>query len=356
MRPNETLLYAATSANLYNFTGDSDFTSHLELFRTILGNSSQAFRDLFNFTIDEVSVLDEERILENLHSSSRIFISFHTGSYYALPAWLMKHGHDVIVMSDTQSVNSGEFADVAEIYRKRYNNNCNLELINVEQQGAIFKLIKRIKAGAIVIGYIDGNKGVGGQTMHNENMLTLDFLRGKVKVRKGVVYLSSITGVPIQLALSHQEGEQIYLQCCGASFHPGKEDREVFANSVLQQILTQFGDHVLKYSSQWANWPYVHNWSLIDAFTASTVNTSHSVNINERWKLDLSRCCPLKLEGRHFVFDRSRYSLFPLEDKYLSLFSYKTSPEEKIQVAAQIINEDQDMAAELVSRQVLAPL
>ncbi|WP_440132724.1 hypothetical protein [Chitinophaga sancti] len=356
MRPNEPLLYAATSANLYNFAGNADFDRHPELFRTILSNSSKAFNDLFDFSIDDVSLIDEKHVFRDLKTSPRIFISFHTGSYYALPAWLLKHGHDVIVLSDTQSVKSGDFNGVTELYRNRYQNNCHVELINVEKQGAIFKVIKRIKAGAIVIAYIDGNKGIGGQTMQNENMLTLDFLKGKVKVRKGMVYLSCLTGVPVQLVLSHEEDGASCLACCGESFSAEGEDRDVFAGKVLQAIMHQFGHHVSKYYTQWANWPYVHHWSLIDAFTAGESAEDLQWDINGQWMLHLSHCCPLKLNDKYYVFDRTRYSLFLLDEQYIGLFSYKSTPAERVQLAARIIESDPAMTAELLSWRVISHL
>ncbi|ASZ11966.1 hypothetical protein KTO58_15000 [Chitinophaga pendula] len=357
MRPNEALLYAASSANLYNFMGNDDFNTHLDIFKTIVSHSSKAFRDLFDFTVEELQLLDEGAVFKGLKENSRIFISFHTGSYYMLLAQLLKDGHDVIAMSDTHSIDSGDFTDLTSLYQGQYHNNCHFEMVNVESPGAIFKLIKRLKAGAVGIAYIDGNKGVGGQTIHNENMLTLDFLHGKVKVRKGIAYISYLTGIPVQLALSHLEEERIYLKVYANSFAPQGEEKEVFVQQTMQAVLSHFEEYNKKYFMQWANWPYVHNWSLIDAFNVETPTPSRQwTNINEKWKLNLTRFCPLRLKEKNYLFDRLRYSLSEVEDQYLPLFSYKTGIHEKQMLVTDIITHDPEMTAKLIAKHFIAPL
>lgn len=357
MRPNEALLYAASSANLYNFMGNDDFNTHLDIFKMIVSHSSKAFRDLFDFTVDELQLIDKADVFKGLNDSPRIFISFHTGSYYMLLAQLLKQGHYVVGMSDTQSIDSGDFGDVTNLYREKYNNNCYFDMVNVESPGAIFKLMKRLKGGAVGIAYIDGNKGVGGQTIHNENMLTLDFLNGKVKIRKGIAYLSYLTGVPVQLALSHLEEEQVYLEVYENSFTPAGEDKETFVQQTMQGVLSHFEEYNKKYFMQWANWPYVHNWSLIEVFNEeSTVSPHQWTTINEKWKLNLARFCPLRLKNKNYLFDRLRYNLSEVEDQYIPLFSHKTSINEKQLLVANIMEHDPGMAAKLLAKHIIAPL
>lgn len=355
MKPNETLLYAATSANLYNFMGNSEFDTHLDVFKTILKSSSKAFADLFNFSVDDVQLLDKDNVMPNLETHPRIFVSFHAGSYYTILGWLLKAGHEVLGMSDTQSIASGDFANLTELYRQQYGNNCRLDMVNVEEQGAIFDLIRKLKRGVIVLAYIDGNKGVGGQTKDNENMVSIDFLNGRVKVRKGIAYLSYLTKVPVQVALNHFDENGSWLKIYENHAVPHTLDKEEFAKEVMKYVFGCFEDYLGNYWMQWANWPYVHNWSLIDYFRETGTQTSdYWITINDKWKLNTSRYCPLKLDDGLFLFDRLRYSLLPIEKQYAGLFSYKSSINEKQSMLEQIIRDNDKMAESLVSRDILA--
>lgn len=354
MTSKNVLRYVSTSASLYNFLGDTQFDSHMEIYKTAVDNALQAHDDLMNFAVDRLNIVDPDHILDNLATKKPLFVTFHTGSYNMLAALLLKQGHVINILSDTESVASEDYNTAPQLYRERYANNCWSEMVNVEEPGTIFQIIRRIKAGQPTIAFLDGNKGIGGQTKYNENMLDVSFLRGRVRVRKGLPFIAYLTQAPIVLVLNYQEGGERYIK-----FYPAitchEKDRGAFCQQVIDAIFGHFSEHVRQYTGQWSNWLYVHNWTDLTYFETQHPQQPEAEATQDPSRLDFNaeRYCPLKLNGRFYLFDRIRYSLGEVEEDRIALFSLKTAREERQQLIRNLYEHHRDETRDMVSRQIL---
>ncbi|SKC83334.1 lysophospholipid acyltransferase family protein [Ohtaekwangia koreensis] len=348
------LRYASASANLYNFLGDTNFEHHMDVYKSVVDNALKAHEDIKNFAVEHARVVDPANVLEQLPERPVLFVTFHTGSYNNLVCLLLKRGHQVHVLSDTDSVANNDYNQVSELYSNRYKNGCSMEMVNVEEQGAIFSIIKQMKQGIVTLAYLDGNKGVGGQTKHNENMVDISFLNGRVKVRKGLAFISYLLKIPVVVVLNYTVDGIDYIR-----FHepiqPVEKDREQYCLQTIQSIFDIFQQHVRQYYDQWSNWLYVHLWTDLDYFrqkltshaSPTTASAQGGLRFNEH------RFCPLRLDGKLYLFDRILYRAIPVDESYKDIFSYKTSTVEKTNCIEKLTAETPDKTRELIEKHVL---
>lgn len=350
------LLYAATSASLYNFLGNSAPKEHMKIYNSVVNQALKAHEDLVDFGAESLTVIDPCSVLAKARNHACIFITFHTGSFNLLVSYLLKSGQQFYVLSDTQSMDNKDYNEATERYRQQYKNDCSLEMLNVEESKAIFNIIRKIRKGATMVGFLDGNKGVDGQSKTNENLLDVNFLNGKVKVRKGLPYMAFITKTPVVLALNYEvEGEK-YLKI----YEPitvEEDDKDAFCTRVINTVFNHFGDHVVKHIDQWANWPYVHNWTDLDFFKGKFDKKSKKVNSSSGGGKSLifnsDRFCPIRLDEKLFLFDRVRYHLLPVEETHIPIFSYKTDAKVKERFIESLAKERQEEVSAMVAKQIL---
>ncbi|MBX2968300.1 MAG: hypothetical protein KF803_02930 [Cyclobacteriaceae bacterium] len=349
---SESLLYASTSANLFNFLGDTNVEEHYRLYKEVIEMAYRAHQDLLSFEVDNLVIVDPHNVLSMLKTDKApIFVTLHTGSFNMLIAYLLKNGFIFYALSDTESLEITDYHNVTHQYNQRYNNNGDFAKINIEVPGSIFRVIKKIKEGFPTMAFLDGNKGIGGQVKSNENLLNIDFLKGKVRVRKGLATLSCLTHRPLVFALSYLKGNRSFLEF----YHPFEckgSDAEAFANETIQTIFKYFETHVKQFPSQWCNWPYVHNWSDLSVFYSKstpleTLVKSSSLHFNEK------RFCPIKYNGGYFLFDRIRYKVIPVDPNLAPIFSHKTTPQQRRELIQQVIKENNPAIKDFIQSEVL---
>jgi hypothetical protein len=266
---------------------------------------------------------------------------------------LLKLGNKITILADTSSVQKSDYHLAADQYQNRYRNGNSTTLVNVEENGAIFNLIRRIKQGAVTIAFLDGNKGVDGQPKENENLLDIPFFNGIVKVRKGLAYMSYITKTPIALALSYHENNKDYLRFYEPLWSDAK-DREVYCSEIITKIFGHFAGHTKNYLDQWSNLPYFHRWSDLSVFRKPLLSgTFVSADMGQKtWRFNNHRFCPILVEGENYLFDRFNYSVLPVRTDLVNLFSRKTSPDQKSALFENCCRTNQDIAREFLSREV----
>lgn len=349
------LTYAATSANLLNFLGHHAFDDHFRIFNATLKNASKAHRDLLEFGSESLEIIDPFKTLELMDARAPIFVTFHTGSYNMLASLLLKMGRQIYVLSDTSSVNNGEYNSISKIYSEKYNNGCSSEMLNVEIGGTIFNIIKKIRQGALMIAYLDGNKGIGGQTKDNENLLDIDFLNGVVKVRRGLAFISYVTGSPLVLALNYTSGGKDFIRFY-EPIRSEEKDKESACVSMMNQIFKHFEEHVRLYPEQWSNWAYVHKWADLTAFKGNPLLYTNDKPVStgsKSWRFNSSRFCPLRVGENYFLFDRILYQVIPVKNEYTELFSKNTSAAQRNSIFESLKNKEKSTIGRLIDRQII---
>jgi lauroyl/myristoyl acyltransferase len=347
------LRYASTSANLYNFLGDRNFANHINIYKACINNALQAHADIKSFAVDKAVIVDPANVLPDLLKRPMMLVTFHTGSYNLPASSLLKAGYKVNVLSDTESVQNHDYNQVSHLYQNKYKNDCSMEMVNVEADGAIFNILRQFKSGVQTIAYLDGNKGIGGQTKYNENMLDVSFLNGIIRVRKGLAFIAYLVKAPVVVVLSHRENGTNYV-----TYHPPivieERDRDVFCSTALREIFKIFEAHVKNHFDQWSNWLYVHNWTDLDHFKTKIVERRHATlaEVNE---FNHDRFCPLRLDGKFYLFDRILYSASEVEEAIVPAFSFKSTREERVRFIEELKINRPDLTENLAKRNVLVP-
>ncbi|GCC53238.1 hypothetical protein SanaruYs_34810 [Chryseotalea sanaruensis] len=345
------LRYASTSANLYNFLGDTDFEKHIDIYKGAVANALKAHEDAMTFKVDDLIVEDEFKVLDQPKTNPLIYVTFHTGSYNMLSTLLLKLGREVNVLSDTESVKNSDYNELSELYNTKYKNGCKLEMVNVERDGSIFNVLRQIRKGTATVAYLDGNKGIGGQIKNNSNMLSVNFLKGRVKVRKGLAYISYLLKAPIVLVLNYSIDGLNYIKFY-QPFLINEGDKETFCIKAIDKIFQHFEEHVMKFPTQWSNWLYVHNWTDLEYFRDDDENNINK-NLGPEYSFNSDRFCPLKLESKFYLFDRKNYSMISIDDELKDVFSHKTSIDERQRLISNLNMSNPSLTRDLFIKQVL---
>jgi len=351
----ETLLFASTSANIYNFLGRNDPDNNFLLYQKIIGVDEKAHYDLMNFRIEHVKIVDPYDSLSVKIGPKPITITFHSGSYNMLLAYFLYMGQKVHILSDNRSVGLRDYHDARGHYERRYKNGCDGIMLNVQENGFIFRAIKKIRDGFPVTAFIDGNKGIDGLTGENENLLEIPFGHGRVRVRKGLAYLAYLTGVPLVLALSYQRGDELCLQAFESIEPIAEESREQFCERALLKVYSIFEQHVKEHTADWASWPYVHNWSNLRAFKDSSPEVSESksyIDLTDDWVFDVGRFLPLRVDKDFYLFDKTRYKAIKIDTEDVGLFSRRTSQVEKRALFNSLLGSDPARFEEYVKQDI----
>lgn len=349
----ELLLYASTVSNEYNFIGHKDFGNGFEFYRSVIGVASEAHRDFMEFKVTSLEIEDPYDLLK-ASIGGTIFITFHSGSYNMLCAHLLSKGEKTCMLSDTSSMLMNDYQIVSSLYRQHFNNNGDCEMLNVQEEGFIFRLINKIRKSYPILAFIDGNKGIDGLTKENENLIDINFLKGVVKVRKGLPYVAYITDRPIVLAIAYKDGGKNYLRLHEPIRKNEREDRETFCKRCLEYIFGTFGNHLKKYSEQWASWPYLHSWANLTAWQNRFVSDKVGSQIDvQRLVFNSDRFLPLKLHEEFMLFDKMTYSAIKIEPNDAPLFSHKTSLSEKIKMLENLAAGESSKIEQYVSKSIL---
>lgn len=346
------LLYASTSANVFNFLGRNDPDRNFRFYQSVIEVASMAHRDLMEFKVEKLKIEDPHGILNFSSGRKPIMITFHTGSYNMLISHLMSNGYQVQVLSDSRSMQLKDYYDGPVNYRKRYRNSCDCTMLNVQEKGFVFRAIQKIKSGYPIVAFIDGNKGIDGLTKDNENLEDIRFCNGMVRVRKGLPYLAYLTGVPVVLALAYKKDDADYLKLFPPIEQTESESRENFSRRCLETVFKWFESHLGEYTDQWASWPYVHYWSDLSKFPGLSGNR-HSVIDQKDYNLltfDSNRFLPLKFNDEFLLFDRTTYTATKIDREDAPLFSIKTSQSDKSRMLSKLVMQHKDKVELFVSK------
>jgi len=327
---------------MYNFLGKDDIDNNFRSYQNVINVATNAHLDLINFRGTELQIDDSFGSLDFSNKKSKILVTFHSGSYNMPISHFLTKGHTIYILSDNRSVKLNDYLVTAELYRQKFNNNCDSVMLNVEEEGFIFKLRSKIKEGVPILAFIDGNKGVDGLSKENKNMLEIPFLCGKVKVRKGLPYMSYLMDIPLVLALTYKENGKHHLKVYEPICKSRDEDRDSFCMRAIRTIFSLFQAHLELYPDQWASWPYLHNWADVTTFNPSANSSSKPIQksvpfipiLNDR------RFIPLKMNGEFLLFDKKKYSAFSIDAEDAPLFSTKTTSSDKSKLLEDLINKD----------------
>ncbi len=179
--------------------------------------------------------------------------TFHTGSYRLLVHELVRQQVSValLVSRSVRQKQEGVYRDA--LAGAGYPADA-LTLIEAEHPAAGIQLIRALRQGRSVVGYLDGNLGSGMQPQ----LPAVSFLAARISVRIGLAWLAGCAGVPFIGILCRRTRHgavewQSHNVTGGMAAHP-----RAMAEKATAQLYGGLAEMVAGEPWQWDNWFYVH--------------------------------------------------------------------------------------------------
>ncbi len=307
LQQEESIALTFFSAALHNFLPQLQTKHHETIFKDWQLNVYLARLEQSSLKTLQHTVIENEPNLEE-HQPT-IFCTYHMGSYRLINLWLIskKINFALVIGADAWK---REAKDLVNLYRTHAaQGSAELEIINAEEAGSTFRMMRTLKAGTSLLFYIDGNTGTGLSNEQNENCLLVNFLHHKLWARKGMAYLSHLTGTPILPVLCYRaDWLKSTLKFSTFIIPPANSNRHQFAATATQQIFNFVTPFIRKYPAQWEGWMHIHKTACISRrkrrsghnFKGDTVsfnNTAFGIFL---------------LEGTAYLLQKENYTIFPI--------------------------------------------
>ncbi|MFN8344912.1 MAG: hypothetical protein U0X91_07910 [Spirosomataceae bacterium] len=308
--------FAIFSANLTNFLPEIPVSEHAELFKKLLTNLAfESFdRNILNIR-DLCTVKGNAEALE-VTDKPKIFCTFHMGSYRIIANMLIRKGHhfSTIVRKEVYHQQWESLMDYTAKMKQKYATDSEVRVLNAEDPNIVLKLLRELKAGRSLLVYLDGNVGSG-----EEKPAQIDFLSQKINLRKGMPYLSYISGIPLLPLISYRRPDFSNIMYVGEPLVIDKTlSREEYSSASLQQLFDFFAKYVASFPEQWEGWNYIHQALNNQEEEIKPMPPSAYRRVN--YEFNQSRYSIFELQNASVLFDKRHYSTYEISDslrKYL---------------------------------------
>jgi lauroyl/myristoyl acyltransferase len=298
---------------------------HDTIFRNMLTHQAlSGLEQAYPEMASEVGLtIRSKRMLGKIKKSPHIIASFHTASYRLLNHLLKQNDIPytlVISKGGLQSQGEGFVKLCETTYGESF------KMIDAEAPGALFAMIKELKAGKSLLIYLDGNTGGGGKQIDKEKLASIDFLNSTITVRKGTSYLSHISNTPIISSVCYRDGfDKIHIDFPTYTKPDPKEHRDVYAQKVMQFVYSAFGEYVKKYPDQWEAWTYLYKNIPFEKnnITAPPKEIKYikeeTCSPQKLVKFNLTHYSLFTNNKKYFVMDKHSFLSYPLEKEYAEI-------------------------------------
>ncbi len=189
-----------------------------------------------------------------------VIATLHIGPYHRCPFALLRLGLPVGLLLDEvnferqRALHDGwahHFADVPGKVDMRY--------VNVERPNAVIEIAAMLRRGGAAFVYADGNAGFAGA--NPRNFVEIEFCGLRVRVRKGLAYLSGHTGAPIvqMTARFAPDGGEVIAFCPPLARGAG-EDAEAYCARAMQAVYDAVEPVVAADPAGWEEWFHFFEW------------------------------------------------------------------------------------------------
>ena len=288
------------SASLYNFLPKITYDKHEGIFRNIsinqkLSSLEQGYLNIQNRIVYENFSPD---LLNTLKNNNGIICTFHLGSYRLINQFLLLNKMPLTIVA-SKAVVELQTDDFMNIRDKVDAQDSDLiKIIDAESEHAITKILRDIKAGRILVFYIDGNMGTGENSPNNPNLINVSFLGKRLLVRKGIAYISHLAKVPIYtVACFRKKLDDIRIHFFDPIYPVSFSNRNKYAEFATQKIYHYIEPIIKKYPEQWEAWLYIHK----------AINFS-----NEPDKEEIMSDLSIPIESSLFVLNLREFGVFNL--------------------------------------------
>lgn len=288
------------SASLYNLLPNIEYEKHETIFRKIRINQKLSLLEQGYLNIQNRIVYENfsPELLKALKNNNGIICTFHLGSYRLINQFLLLKKMPITIVASKAVVESQaeDFMNIRnEVDAQDYD---LIKIIDAESEHAIIKILRDIKAGRILIFYIDGNIGTGENSPNNPNLINVSFLGQRILVRKGIAYISHIAKVPIYtVACFRKKLDDIRIHFFDAIYPESFNSRNEYAEFATQKIYHYIEPIIKKYPEQWEAWLYIHK----------------SINSVDEPEMEATKCdLSILSEDSLFVINLREFGIFNL--------------------------------------------
>jgi lauroyl/myristoyl acyltransferase len=312
------------SANLVNFIPEMDVTEHEPLFRQILLYQKLSRLDAeYPNIYDSVSIdgLNNET-LRLLKEQPSIICSFHFGSIRLINYFLANNFIKFsLVISDSA------LEDFRGLYKNLYAQHAaypgddGFNIISAQSPHSGLQMLRELKKGHCLLIYIDGNSGAGNDSINNENRVKINFLAETMYARKGIGYISHLSGAPIIVAANYRKTiDDIRIKFFEPIFPDKNLDRETYVNITTQKIYDIFSDLLIQYPHQWEAWLYLHTVIKPAEFKDIKHETSSGLQADQL-VLNKKKFGLFNIGNEFFLFNKRTYKSYKLERPFYGLLT-----------------------------------
>ncbi len=316
---------AIFSANLTNFLPSISHTQHQGIFKESLCNTACENFDWNILGISDLTKINDKNGVLNSITKQFIFCSFHLGSYRVIANYLFKNNYNfsILVRDGVHEKQAEDLIDCSRRVGEKYGVNADFRIHNAEKPDILLKVLRELKEGRSLLVYVDGNTGSGNGA---DKLDTISFLGQDIQVRKGVGYMSHLSGVPILPVISYRKSNfQNVLEVKEAIYPDKNLSRDTFSQQVNQQLYNTLAKYLTKYPSQWEGWNYVQQFLIQSQNTESVIVSTSKTTYQKFFQFNYSRYCLLNLQQSPILFDKKYYTTFEISSDlhdYLANKSY----------------------------------
>lgn len=249
--------FALFSTNLGLMLPDLPFSEHQKLFKKTLLNQRLSFLDeTFHHIVPHRWRDGYELEWEGLNRQPSIVVTYHTGSYRLLNYLLLRNGVSVALLLSRDVLNKQGGNMVERV--NGLDQKVNLRLIDAENPRTGLQLIRALRDGYTIMAYLDGNVGTATRA-NNDNLLVLNFLGGRMRVRKGLAYLAERANVPLRSVLPVRKTGRCVELWLNRDYSP-KEDMNdhSFVENATRTLYTDLAQEIKNEPWQWDQWFFLH--------------------------------------------------------------------------------------------------
>jgi len=194
-----------------------------------------------------------------------VIAPMHFGRYRWIPIALPAQGYATTIISDTPNLDvHTEFAR-HDAWQGLYPtetipDTAGAELVSSESPLALWTLTRALRAGRLVMIYIDGNSGVHGYASTSSS-LAIDFLGQHLDVRRGIATMAAVAGSPIIPAVARERRSGApQLELGEPISRIEGEPRAAFEERAMRMLFAALELEVVRAPDLWEEWHVLPNW------------------------------------------------------------------------------------------------
>lgn len=295
-------LYTFFKANVQYFMPSITKGKLEQAFKEVCLHQHLSWKDYGNERPEEQLAITgmEKSYIHRLKASPGIICTYHLGSYRMINKVLTdaEIPFSLLVNATVFEEESKQGTNEASFVR-------SFDLIDAEQPSALLKMMRALKNGKNILVYVDGNTGVSSG---KENQVMVEFMAGRLWVRKGIAVLAQLMQCPIYpLSCLRTSLYSLSYSVAEAIIPPkDKKTNSLFVQQTMQKLYKQLEKTLHTHPFQWECWLYLHQFMV----PPTSVKPRREVRLQEL--MNPSLWASFSIDGHCFALDLASFSSFEI--------------------------------------------